>query len=118
MHAHSVHSGGVHRTLYGLGRRLFRGALASAAAGIMTVPLSSAEWHPVLWLAIFCLPLLGLVMVFSCIPRRRIEIGEIRLGNPLLRGDVLPLPSTAQLAPLAHLCRTLGDSELRPLVIG
>ncbi len=84
----------------------------------MIAPFSSTEWHPALWLAILCLPLLVTVVMFSCIPRRHIDLGEIRLGNPLLRGDTLRLPSTAELAPLARLCRTLGDSELRPLIIG
>jgi hypothetical protein len=84
----------------------------------MIASTSIAEWHPVLWLGIFCGPLLGLVLLFSCIPKRRIEPSEIRVGNPLLRGDALPRLSSAQLAPLAHLCRTLGNAELRPLIIG
>jgi hypothetical protein len=84
----------------------------------MTVALTALDWHPALWLAAFCVPLLAVALVLGCMPRRRDSLGEICIGNALLRGESHALPPTGQPRPLVHLCRTLGDAGLRPLVTG
>lgn len=84
----------------------------------MIAMFSISAWHPSVWLAAFCVPLVGMVVVLACLPRRRDDSGEIRLGNPLLRGDGPSLPLGAQLAPLAHLFRTQEESEVCLLVTG
>jgi hypothetical protein len=84
----------------------------------MIALFTTVDWHPALWLAVFCGPLLAVVLALGCMPRRHDDIGEIRLGNPLLRGENHALPPAAQPMPLVHLCRTLGDAGLHPLVIG
>lgn len=84
----------------------------------MIAVLTTLDWHPALWLAAFCVPLLAVALVLGCLPRRQESSGDIRMGNPLLRGENHALPPLAQPMPLVHLCRTLGDAALRPVVTG
>jgi hypothetical protein len=83
-----------------------------------TAMLTSLDWHPAVWLAAFCAPLLIVALALGCMPRRQEAIGEIRIGNPLLRGENHAHSSTLPPMPLVHLCRTLGDASLLPLVAG
>ena len=70
------------------------------------------------WLAILCAPPLLVVIVLSLLPKRSSNGGPVRLGNPLLKRDVLPAPQSAVLSPLLHLTRTQSDADLRALILG
>lgn len=84
----------------------------------MIALFTTADWHPALWLAVFCAPLLAVALVLGCMPRRHDEPGDMRIGNPLLRGENHTHIAAAQPMPLVHLVRTLGDAGLRHLVTG
>ncbi|RBP47512.1 hypothetical protein DES53_101309 [Roseimicrobium gellanilyticum] len=84
----------------------------------MTTLFAIVDWHPALWLAAFCAPLLAAALTLGCMPRRHHDMGEIRIGNSLLRGRGRAQPPEVQTHSLLHLCRTLEVAELRPLVSG
>ncbi len=84
----------------------------------MTVDTSLLQMTPLAWAAVFCAPLVALVLVLQALPKNSRETGGIRVGNPLLQGEVIPSHVPASLQPIIHLARIQGDADLRALATG
>lgn len=83
----------------------------------------NADWHTLDlpgwgWLVAFCGPLVIFLLCLCLTTRRRQQATAIRVGNPLLAGQDIPVHTPPTLQPLIHLTRVLRDRELHDLTTG
>jgi hypothetical protein len=76
------------------------------------------EFAPYSWLALLCSPPLLVALLLALRSRQAMDIGTVRIGNPILKPDALPAQRDAVLHPLLHLTRTRSDSDLRAIILG
>lgn len=80
--------------------------------------MNPADLPALAWLAILCAPPLLIALLLGFTPRRPDNGGPVRIGNPMLKKQAVPVLHDAELRPLLYLTRTQSDADLRALILG